>query len=87
MLFEAVKTTALRDSFFNDRDFSYQILTYVNKEGGWQTIDCFIDWLGITSGTGKMHFQRRAEIIKIFRVVLEEYYELPVGKIANFLTA
>lgn len=86
MLFEAVQTTSLKESFSDDRDFGYQILAFVNKDGGWQTIDCFIDWLNITSGTGKMHFQRRAEIIKIFKVVLEEYYELPVGRIVKFLS-
>lgn len=85
MLYESVKITSLCDEFFGLDDFKHQIGKYCNRNGGWETVDCVLDWMKLS--TGKMEFQRRGEILQIVKLVLEEYYELPVGRIVKFISS
>lgn len=88
MLFQEAIAGNFRDDFFNVDDFKHQVGRVVNRTGGWQTLDCILDWMELESGpTGRMDFQRKAEILQVFKLVLEEYYELPVSRIVKYASA
>lgn len=86
MLFEECKQSALNDEFFSLNDFAYSISKVCNKVGGFQSIECFLDWLKLEQSgpTGRMDFKRKAEILQLIKFVLEEYYELGVTRIVKF---
>lgn len=88
MLFkEAQRNETVGADFFSEEGFAYSISKVCNRSGGWQTLDCALDWMELDSGpTGRMNFQRKAEILQIIRVILEEYYELPVSEIIKYVS-
>lgn len=69
------------DEFFGFADFSHRLCSLSRKKA-WASLECIINDMALDSGfTGGMVYQRKAEIIRIFKVVLEQYYELPLSKI------
>lgn len=88
MLFKEVqRNESIGSEYFSEEGFAYSVSKVCNRVGGWQTLDCALDWMELDSGpTGRMDFQRKAEILQIIRVVLEEYYELPVSEIIKFVS-
>lgn len=70
-----------RDIFSTVDEFKHKVARAAQVRG-WLSIECIIDQMKLGSGfTGNMHFKRKAEIIDLFREVLEEYWELPVIRV------
>lgn len=86
MLFEDVKQTKMGDAFGGLSDFAFEISKSCNRENGWESLDCFLDWMELESGpTGRMDFQRKAEILQLIKNALEER-ELGVSRIVKFVS-
>lgn len=69
------------DEFLGISEFSYRMYS-LSRKNAWESLECIINNMCLDSGfTGGMGYQRKAEIIRIFKVVLEKYFELPLSKI------
>lgn len=75
---EIVKIGNFREEFYSREDFSHQLSTAA-KRRGWHTLECFINSLHLGSGyTGGMGYKRMAEVLQVIRIVVEQYFEIPV---------
>jgi hypothetical protein len=73
--------SSFRQSFETLDEFKFCSLRAAQLRG-WKSLECVIDEMKLDSGfTGNMHFKRKAEIIDLFRQVLEEYWQLPVMRV------
>lgn len=85
-MFKEVRFNANFEGFcFTKAEFCYKVLRE-QKTLGWQTIECVIDSFDLQSGkSGNLGYVRKAEVLEVIRLVVEEYYELKVSDILRSL--
>ena len=81
-LYNDVEVNFVFESYFLGKEDFKRKVSAACARNGWRSMMCVVDSLRLGSGpSGRMGFQRKAEILGIFKKVLEQYYGLPVSRI------